>query len=40
MSGSPIEYGKGSIVFKNGIDHLQYLIHHRGLVAGALGLQS
>lgn len=40
MSGSPIEYGKGSIVFKNGIDHLQYLIHHRELVAGALGIQS
>ena len=34
------EYSKGQIVFKNGIDHLQYILSHKDMVANLIGVES
>ena len=35
-----MEYPKGSIAFKNGIDKLEYLLSHREQVAKAIGVSA
>lgn len=38
--GIPIEYSKGDIVFRNGIDKFQFLMSHRSSVANSIGITS